>query len=315
MPASSKPPVTKPAPVHRQSFDPWNSSSTGHQRAENRLGASTGWRDSRDRKLMIQFASGPGGGKRVPDAVGEGSQDWDPQARALIPAAARQRAQCSVLDMLVKPGSMRLSSAAASASASAPVTPTMESTSPDDSQLARTSLSRDVIMAGERLAVEGSADDVRARARRRRRIFDGVVVYVNGSTYPLISDHRLRHVLVEHGGSMSGHLGRRKVTHVILGRPANGNGQGCGGGLAGGKLQREIAKVGGPGVKYVSVQWVLESIKAGKRLPESRFVDLKIAPRAQNSVYGLSSSLSTGGETQTLAPNVDEFQPPPSGQA
>ena len=34
---------------------------------------------------------------------------------------------------------------------------------------------------------------------------------------------------------------------------------------------------------------VLESIRAGKRLPEARFVPLTIAPSGQKSVYGMLS--------------------------
>lgn len=125
-----------------------------------------------------------------------------------------------------------------------------------------------------------------------RKLFEGVVVYVNGSTHPLISDHKFKHVLAENGGKMSMHLGRKQVTHVIVGRPA-GRGAGAGGGLAGGKLQKEIQKVGGCGMKFVGVEWVLESLKAGKRLPEARFSNLKIASKGQQSVYGLYSKLST----------------------
>ncbi|KAI2640269.1 BRCA1 C terminus domain-containing protein [Xylaria nigripes] len=298
MPAPSKPAVPKAAqPVHGQSFDPWNSSSTGHQRAENRLSASTGWRDSRNRKLMSQFTGGPGGGKRVSDTVGAGAQ-----TETKAPTARK-----SVLDMLVRPGTMQPASppppaAPTPASISASAFPT-----PRESQLG---VSGVAMTAEERLmAQRRGEDEERERSRRCRGIFDGVVVYVNGSTYPLISDHKLRHVLAENGASMSSHLGRRKVTHVILGRPAAG-GYGSGGGLAGGKLQREILKVGGAAVKYVSVQWVLESIKAGKRLPEARFVDLKIAPKAQQSVYGLYSRHEEKGP-----PDIDESQPPPGGQA
>lgn len=32
---------------------------------------------------------------------------------------------------------------------------------------------------------------------------------------------------------------------------------------------------------------VLESLKAGKRLPETRFSNMKIAPKGQSSVHGL----------------------------
>ncbi|KAI0114538.1 BRCA1 C terminus domain-containing protein [Nemania sp. FL0031] len=304
MPAS-KAPVPKAAePVHGQTFDPWNSSSTGHQRAENRLGASTGWRDSRNRKLMNQFTGGAGGGKRVSDTVGEGSQDWDPRAKALITPAMRSRAQSSVLDMLTKPrGTKPLPSASSStpslslsssSSAPRPAPPsTLTSASiPDTSNPPDgkpRSVSPEETTAKEHPTAQREEDDTaKEQTKQPRRIFDGVVVYLNGSTHPLISDHKLKHVLAEHGASMSSHLGRRKVTHVILGRPTAGS-YGAGGGLAGGKLQREISKIGGPAVKYVGVQWVLESIKAGKRLPEARFADLKVAAKGQQSVYSLYS--------------------------
>lgn len=89
---------------------------------------------------------------------------------------------------------------------------------------------------------------------RKRKIFDNLVIYVNGSTHPIISDHKLKHLLAENGARMSFHLGRRQVTHVILGRPA-AVGHGAGGGLAGGKLEKEIRRVGGCGIKYVGVEW------------------------------------------------------------
>lgn len=90
---------------------------------------------------------------------------------------------------------------------------------------------------------------------RKRGIFDGLVIYINGSTYPLISDHKLKQVLVENGARLSFHLGRRQVTHVILGKPSGTRGSGAGGGLAGSKLDKEIKRVGGCGVKYVGVEW------------------------------------------------------------
>ncbi|KAI1188668.1 BRCA1 C terminus domain-containing protein [Nemania serpens] len=309
---SEKPALKAAEPTYGRLFDPWNSSSTGHQRAENRLGASTGWRDSRNRKLMSQYTGGPGGGKRVSDTVGEGSRDWDPQAEALITPEMQSRARRSVLDMLANPGAMKRP---ASSSSSPPFVSTSASvTAATGSHSGRArSLSPKHMTAEERLMARREEEDAaREQARQPRRIFDGVVIYLNGSTHPLISDHKLKHVLAENGGSMYSHLGRRKVTHVILGRPAaSGYGSGgAGGGLAGGKLQREISKIGGPAVKYVGVQWVLESIKAGKRLPEARFVDLKVASKGQQSVYGLYS------KHKNKTPLVlDESQPPPSGQA
>lgn len=93
------------------------------------------------------------------------------------------------------------------------------------------------------------------KLNRRRRIFDGLMVYINGSTYPMISDHKLKHVLVENGAKLLIHLGRRQVTHVILGRPSGAQGLGAGGGLSGSKIEKEIRRIGGCGVKYVGVEW------------------------------------------------------------
>lgn len=93
-----------------------------------------------------------------------------------------------------------------------------------------------------------------------RGIFDGLVIYINGSTHPLISDHKLKRILAENGAKMSLHLGRRQVTHVILGRPnSSGVSIGAGGGLAAGKIQKEIKTVRGCGIKYVGVEWFVQS--------------------------------------------------------
>lgn len=62
-------------------FDAWNSSSTGHQRAENRLSGSTSWRQSRNQKLGEQYKGGLTGGKRVSDTVGAGSDHHGKEGR------------------------------------------------------------------------------------------------------------------------------------------------------------------------------------------------------------------------------------------
>lgn len=118
-------------------------------------------------------------------------------------------------------------------------------------------------------------------------IFTGLCIYINGSTAPAIGDHKLKHLLAEHGAHISIALGRRSVTHVIVGKPNDGRGGGAGGGLAGSKIQKEIQRVRGKGVKFVSVEWVIESVKAGKRLSEARFQGVSIAPKGVGSVYGL----------------------------
>ncbi|EGR53136.1 uncharacterized protein TRIREDRAFT_41794, partial [Trichoderma reesei QM6a] len=265
-------------------FDPWNSSATGHQRADTQPG--TGWRHSRTRKLNSQFGAGDGsGGKRLSDTWGAGAEDagagGDDAGRGRGRGSGRGRAGRIVMDMLTRPGLMRQ---------------TLEANQPKQAN-ARDSHDGEFIVgdanltAEERLMQQRRLEDEDKQKQAQgnpRKLFDGVTVYVNGSTFPLVSDHRLKQLISENGGNMSLNLGRRKVTHVILGRP-NGSteGKGLGGGLAATKLEKEIRKIGGCGVKFVSVEWVLQSIQEGRRLPEARFSNVKMAAKAQNSVYGL----------------------------
>ena len=46
---------------------------------------------------------------------------------------------------------------------------------------------------------------------------------------------------------------------------------------------------------------VLESIKAGKRLPEAQFSNMSIAPKGQKSVYGMfkKTEIATSDENET----------------
>lgn len=255
-------------PKYGDYFDAWNSSSSGHQRAENRLGGSTGWRESKNMKLFHQFKSGATGGKRLSDTVGVGSDCWGQRANVLTPKDVRERAKLSVGDMLV--GKI---------------------------------ISAPVRMEETLVAESKKVDDLKEEQNRNQQkgVFDGLVIYINGSTYPMISDHKLKHLLAESGAKVSLHLGRRKVTHVILGKPSN-QGAGAGGGLSGTKIEKEIKRRGGCGVKYVGVEWALESIKAGKRLPETSFINLKLAAKEQQSVYNMfkQSSNTGSGEDGSL---------------
>jgi hypothetical protein len=202
-------------------FDAWNSSSSGHQRAENRLGGSIGWRNSRSMKLSHQFKSGGTGGKRISDQIGAGSEDWDEKAKALIPKDVREMAKMSVRDMLI--GKKK-----------------QETMAEEDLKAHKTK--------------EGDLKKL-AKTAHERKIFNELVVYVNGSTYPTVSDHKLKCLLAENGARVSIHLARRQVTHVILGKPIGSENTGAGGGLAASKIQKEIKRVGGCGVKYVGVEW------------------------------------------------------------
>lgn len=242
-PRKSPPPTKAAEPQLGRTFDPWNSSSTGHQRAENRLGVGTGWRESRNAKLQSQFRGGAGGGARVSDTVGAGSQDWDPRLQAVVPPELRARARTSVAEMLTRRGSIRRSLSTTGTASPSPV-PLVPGSGKEraDSEETR---------PAQR---ESQKKPVEPGPKPPRKIFEDVVVYVNGSTHPLISDHKLKQLLADHGASMSTHLGRKKVTHVILGRPTGGR-SGAGGSLSSGKLQKEIRKLRGAAVQFVGVEW------------------------------------------------------------
>jgi len=107
------------------------------------------------------------------------------------------------------------------------------------------------------MAQRKNEDDLKEQEKlnRQKRVFDGLVIYINGSTHPMISDHKLKHLLAENGARISIHLGRRQVTHVILGKPTGTQGSGAGGGLAATKIQKELQRTRGCGVKYVGVEW------------------------------------------------------------
>lgn len=226
-------PVPKAAkPRHAPSFDPWNSSSTGHQRADTSSG--TGWRESRNKKLQSQFQAGGDGGARLSDTCGAGAEDWDPKLKTLVPKSLKDGQGRSVMDMLTRPGKMQESLARAG------------SQPPPDSSR---SPSEETLMEQRK-----KEDEEKETQKGQRGIFDGTVIFVNGSTFPLVSDHKLKQIITENSGQMSLHLGRRRVTHVILAKPS-GSGLGAGGGLAGGKLEKEIKRVSGCGVKFVGVEW------------------------------------------------------------
>lgn len=108
-------------------------------------------------------------------------------------------------------------------------------------------------------SIPPSSQPVQSSTGKTEGIFSDLTIYINGSTFPLISDHKLKNILAENGANISIHLARRSVTHVILGRPnsrsENLGVAGAGGGLAARKLQREIQRVSGKGVKYVGVEW------------------------------------------------------------
>ncbi|PYI09113.1 hypothetical protein BO78DRAFT_427699 [Aspergillus sclerotiicarbonarius CBS 121057] len=133
------------------------------------------------------------------------------------------------------------------------------------------------------------------------QILTNLTIHINGQTTPHISDHKLKHLLITHGADLALHL-HRKVTHVIICLPNSGPGKGLGsgGGLAAGKLQKEIQRGGWKGIKIVGVEWVLDSIAAGKRLSETKYaVNLR---SNQKSVFGYLTSSSSPSSSSSTAP-------------
>jgi hypothetical protein len=233
-------------PVHSAHFDAWNSSSTGHQRAENRLSTSTGWRQSRAFKLSHQLKSGLSGGPRVSDQVGAGSDRWDENLKGLIPPEVRARAQLSVAHML---RSQRSKEHKNSYQVNDPTKVTHTARSSSEHQCDGSPEYGQVDRA------RGTQHEEPRPAEGKKGIFDGLVVYVNGSTYPHISDHKLKHLLSCHGARLSIHVARRQVTHIILGDPSHSTtGRGAGGGLASSKIQ-DFSTLRACGIKFVSVEW------------------------------------------------------------
>jgi len=266
------PPASEPI---RKTFDPWNSSSTGHQRAESRLAGSTSWRQSRSLKLSNQFAAGAAGGKRLFDTIGAGSKDfgrdgrlengsWERGAPGL-----REKGWRDVGTMLT------LGSQAE-----------MQKQMGEKRQRELEFLETKVGVASEPGGGKMECETVEDEPAVKRAIFENLCIYINGSTAPAVGDHRLKQLLAANGAKISIALGRRSVTHVIVGRP-NGKEGGAGGGLSGSKIQKEIRRVRGCGIKFVGVEWALESLKAGKRVPESRYVVVDTAPNGVGSVKDL----------------------------
>ena len=265
-------PLPKPPQPTKILFDPFNSSSTGHQRAENRLSGSTSWKESRSYKLSQQYrdASGRGGQKHLLDLVGAVSEnfgtdgrkengDWEPGAPVLhergwqdirgLMKGTRKRSSEPLGDDDVLAQGKRQKSETPGRTEATEDHPTTEPVDGPGNELSKDS---------------ASTSQTSSDTPQPPQIFRGLNIYLNGSTAPSISDHKLKQLFAQHGGSSSIGLGRRTVTHVIIGET-------CGGGLASGKIEKEITNVRGKSIKFVTVQWVLDSIERGIRQPEAKY--------------------------------------------
>ncbi len=297
MPAH-RPSVSAPPQPTKIFFDPFNSSSTGHQRAANRLSGSTSWRDSRSHKLSHQFrdTSGRGGEQHLLDLVGAGSEnfgqdgrkengDWEPGAPGLrekgwqdirgLMDGVRKRSSDGLLDDDVTSERKRQKS------------PPAEDDYAAHSYGEPSAQTQTATKTPAREEAVPTIDDLTSgEPAQPPQIFCGLNIYLNGSTAPLVSDHKLKQLFARHGGGASIALGRRTVTHVIIGEK-------CGGGLASGKIQKEVTTVGGKGIKFVTAQWILDSVEKGVRLPESRYTPKTLNNRIGGSGQGSVRSMFT----------------------
>jgi hypothetical protein len=275
------PPVPKaPAPT-KIFFDPFNSSSTGHQSAKNRLSGSTSWAQSRSFKLSHQYrdSSGRGGSKHLSDLVGAGSEnfgkdgrkengDWEKGAPGL-----RERGWQDIRSLM------------------GPMKKRKSSDAEDDDQPSKRTMGETLIPISEEECTQAEKAGRNGNPQEfatiipsspdtpKPQIFRSLNIYLNGSTAPLISDHKLKHLFAQHGGNTSIAFGRRTVTHIIVG-------DSCGGGLASGKIEKEVSTVRGKGIKFVTVQWVLDSVDKGIRQSESRYVPKNLDKRIGGAGQG-----------------------------
>ncbi|KAG9753305.1 hypothetical protein KCU73_g5915, partial [Aureobasidium melanogenum] len=246
------------------------SSSIGDQKADNRPAGSTSWRDSRSLKLSNQFGRGASGGARVADTVGAGGEDFGKDCRlnnqswAKGAPGLRSGSQMSVVEAfrIRKVGVKDMATEKAKAKTmvnrgkeqeldlldipSAQPVPQHSSQDQDPASSYENELLReDSSPDGQGDEAHQDQDTESTTTRKPPQVFAGVCIYINGSTFPTISDHKLKHLLVTHDARLSIHLGRRSVTHVVLGRPNASSIPGAGGGLSASKMQREITKIGG----------------------------------------------------------------------
>ncbi|KAJ5366642.1 hypothetical protein N7541_000583 [Penicillium brevicompactum] len=298
--SDERPPSTKskgPEPLNHLHFDPWQSSSTGHQRAAQggSFIGSTSWREARSSKLIKQYQSGdclpgrdnsdstlaPGAfdGKCGSESPPKASGEW-----TMLGEEEVKRHELGVRDIRSFMGvSKRKASDELDEKSKKIKSATNVQT---QEQPLKAERAEDTPISTR---LENPSHTAALDLKSTSNIFAGITIFINGSTLPQISEYKLKHLLASNGARTSIYMARKTVTHVLVGQPNTGS-SGAGGGLSASKLQQEIARGGWKGVKVVNVDWAIESIKAGRRLAESRFPGLHVAAKGQRSVAGMFSA-------------------------
>ncbi|KNC97043.1 uncharacterized protein SPPG_07441 [Spizellomyces punctatus DAOM BR117] len=112
-------------------------------------------------------------------------------------------------------------------------------------------------------------------------IFDGVHVYVNGYVGSM-DDLEFRKLIQSHGGTIALTLALRTVTHMVCTS------------LCASKTQKLLSARRAT-VKVVHPDWIIQSVKSGKRLPESSFgvIKTKMVCQDVQSIFAVGQTYST----------------------
>ncbi|KAI9035237.1 uncharacterized protein KD926_004254 [Aspergillus affinis] len=272
----------KPTPANHLRYDPWTTSSTGHQFAD--LAVSTAYRTIRQEKIARQFGEGQGdctfarersGGRATGAGVGglergtwvevfDGDRNRDAgpgrggqrDIRGMFGVAKSSSGDTGVMPVGgVKPFlSSKGEGLKCSTVTGTPSTPAETPCDPHPSSMTPTTHPNNNEPELEPENHANTNPPKSLQTQTHPQIFSTLTIYINAASHPLLSDHKLKHILTLHGATISLSLSRR-VTHIIVGKPNTRPGHGSGGGLAGGKLQREIARAGCRSWKVVFVEW------------------------------------------------------------
>lgn len=307
---NKKQPTGRPTPIPRQrTLDIYASTSTGHQVGSG-ISKSSSWRQSRTSKLNQQYRYGTSSAAQPAAACTTNkppkqstftscSGNPTPKAAATSPAgstSAKQLIPIYKLGPQIK-SLPKASPATAPAKSAIPLYSTTKQNHSNTSQTTSSApagppLPKSTTKSTPPPPTTNSAlapPTQPSNALLPKQIFKGCRIYISGTTYPIISDRELKCQLANHGAKIFLTIRRSSTTHVIVATPSNSDTlTGTGGGLAAGKLQKEIQSKANH-IKYVSVQWAMDCIKQQKKLAESRYSILSLRSSKQQSMMSLMS--------------------------
>lgn len=251
----------------RDTYDVWNSSSTGHQQSDGSSSQVAAYMQLRAEKLARQFGSAAKGNQNRDSPKQFANSRGGKDIRDFFGGVRKQ----------AKPTQFKLSDKKDSDSKmkkiETVVTSAARGRKHEGKALDPKSVQQDAVRTKE--------DEVKPKDAPQRlaspklKIFEHLTVYINGSTSHTISDHKLKNLLVANGATLALSLARRTVTHVVISKPSSSASRnGTGGGLAAGKLQDEVRRAGVRGVKYISAEWsVIVAFSSREHNVSSRYTD------------------------------------------